>query len=143
MFSILAIAIGIAAFNIVSILVMAVTEKRPDIAMLTSLGMDRSSVMRIFFVQGGITGVVGVCAGLVAGVLLSVNVDAIAGFVEQLLGFKILSPEVYYISEIPSELRWSDLIATTALATLLSLSAPLYPAWLAASSAVCEGLRYE
>ena len=143
MFSILAIAIGIAAFNIVSILVVAVTEKRPDIAMLTSLGMDRSSVMRIFFVQGGITGVVGVCAGLVAGVLLSVNVDAIAGFVEQLLGFKILSPEVYYISEIPSELRWSDLIATTALATLLSLSAPLYPAWLAASSAVCEGLRYE
>ena len=143
MFSILAIAIGIAAFNIVSILVMAVTEKRSDIAMLTSLGMDRSSVMRIFFVQGGLTGVIGVCAGLIVGVLLSVNVDVIASFVEQLLGFKILSPDVYYISEIPAELRLSDLIATTALATLLSLSAPLYPAWLAASSDVCEGLRYE
>lgn len=143
MFSILAIAIGIAAFNIVSILVMAVTEKRPDVAMLTSLGMDRASVMRVFFVQGGLTGVAGVCAGLIVGVLLSVNVGAISVFIEQLFGFKILSPDVYYISNIRSELRLSDLLATTALATLLSLGAPLYPAWLAASSNVCDGLGYE
>ena len=143
MFSILAMAIGIAAFNIVSILVMAVTEKRPDIATLASLGMNRSDIMRIFFIQGGLTGIIGVCAGLLAGVLLAVNVGVIAGFIEQLLGFKILSPDIYYISDIPSELRWPDLIATTALATLLSLAAPLYPAWLAAGSDVCEGLRYE
>lgn len=143
MFCILAIAIGIAAFNIVSILVMAVIEKRPDIAMLGSLGMERGALMRVFLIQGGITGIVGVAVGLGVGVVLALNVGAIVTFFETVMGFKILSPEVYYISDIPSELRMPDLIVTAMLAGLLSVVAPLYPAWLAVSTVASEGLRHE
>lgn len=141
MFGILAIAIGVAAFNIVSVLVVAVTQKRSDIALLSSLGLDRVRIMRIFLIQGGITGLLGVCVGLVFGLLLSANIGTIAASIEQLLGFKVLSPEIYYISDIPSEIRLWDFVMACVLAALLSLIAPLYPAWLAARTDVCEGLR--
>ena len=143
MFVILALAIGIAAFNVVSILVVAVTDKRSDIAMLGSLGLERRDVMWIFLVQGGVTGAIGVIAGVACGALLAANIDVLVAGVEQLFGFKVLSPEVYYISTIPSELRGSDFVVTTVLASLLSLAAPLYPAWLAATTNLSEGLRHE
>ena len=143
MFVILALAIGIAAFNVVSILVVAVTDKRSDIAMLGSLGLERRDVMWIFLVQGGVTGAIGVIAGVACGALLAANIDVLVAGVEQLFGFKVLSPEVYYISNIPSELRGSDFVVTTVLASLLSLAAPLYPAWLAATTNLSEGLRHE
>ena len=143
MFVILALAIGIAAFNVVSILVVAVTDKRSDIAMLGSLGLERRDIMWVFLVQGGVTGAIGVVAGVVCGALLSANIDVIVAAVEQLFGFKVLSPDVYYISNIPSELRGGDFIVTTVLAALLSLAAPLYPAWLAATTNLSEGLRHD
>ena len=143
MFVILALAIGIAAFNVVSILVVAVTDKRADIAMLGALGLQRRDIMGIFLVQGGVTGAIGVVLGLLCGALLAANIDALVASVEQLFGFKVLSPEVYYISTIPAELRSADFVATTLLATLLSLAAPLYPAWLAATTNISEGLRHE
>ena len=143
MFVILALAIGIAAFNVVSILVVAVTDKRADIAMLGALGLERRDIMWIFLVQGGVTGAIGVIAGVACGALLAANIDVLVAGVEQLFGFKVLSPEVYYISTIPSELRGSDFVVTTLLASLLSLAAPLYPAWLAATTNLSEGLRHE
>lgn len=143
MFVILALAIGIAAFNVVSILVVAVTDKRSDIAMLGSLGLERRDIMWVFLVQGGVTGAIGVVTGVVCGALLSANIDVIVAAVEQLFSFKVLSPDVYYISNIPSELRGGDFIVTTVLAALLSLAAPLYPAWLAATTNLSEGLRHD
>lgn len=143
MFIILALAIGIAAFNVVSILVVAVTEKRSDIAMLGALGLERGAIMRVFLFQGGVTGVIGIVAGLVIGCTLALEVDAIVAGVERLFGFKVFSPDIYYISAIPSDLRLADVIATTVLAALTSFAAPLYPAWLAASLPINEGLRHE
>ncbi len=143
MFAILALAIAIAAFNVVSILVVAVTEKRGDLAMLAALGMPRAGILRVFLCQGGITGVIGVSAGLALGYLLAANVDAIVSFVEHVAGFRILSPEVYYISRVPSDPRWPDFLAAAVFAGLLALAAPLYPAWLAARTDVSAGLRHE
>ena len=143
MFVILALAIGIAAFNVVSILVVAVTDKRADIAMLGSLGLPRRDIMWIFLVQGGVTGAIGVIMGVACGALLAANIAVLVAGVEQLFGFKVLSPEVYYISNIPAELRGSDFVVTTVLAALLSLAAPLYPAWLAATTNLSEGLRHD
>ncbi|MEQ8660541.1 MAG: FtsX-like permease family protein, partial [Gammaproteobacteria bacterium] len=143
MFVILALAIAIAAFNLVSILVVAVTEKRGDVAMLGALGMTRGRIMRIFFLQGGITGVLGVLAGLALGYLLAVNVGALVAWFESALGFRVFSPEVYYISAIPSEPRWPDFVVTAVFALALALAAPLYPAWLAARPSPAEGLRHE
>lgn len=143
MFVILAIAIGIAAFNVVSILVMAVTEKRGDIAMLSALGMTRRRIMRVFLIQGALTGLAGILAGLAIGGLLALNVAGIVAGVEQLLGFKILSPDVYYISDIPSDVRPADFVATAVVAAVLALAAPLYPAWLATRTEPAEALRHE
>ena len=143
MFVILALAIAIAAFNLVSILVVAVTEKRGDVAMLGALGLTRGGVMRVFFVQGGITGVLGVLGGLALGYLLAVNVGTVVSTLETLLGFRVFSPEVYYISTIPSQPRWPDFVITAVFALALALVAPLYPAWLAARPSPAEGLRHE
>ena len=143
MFVILALAIAIAAFNVVSILVVAVTDKRADIAMLSALGLDRGGVMRVFLVQGGVTGVIGVAGGLLGGWLLATNIDLLVALVERVLGFKVLSPEIYYISAIPSDLRSADFVAAGVLAAVLSLAAPVYPAWLAAGTNISAGLRHE
>ena len=143
MFVILALAIAIAAFNVVSILVVAVTDKRADIAMLGALGLARRDIMGVFLVQGGVTGAIGVLSGVLCGGLLAANISQIVALVEQLFSFKVLSPDVYYISTIPTELRSGDFVMATVLATLLSLAAPLYPAWLAAATQLSEGLRHE
>jgi lipoprotein-releasing system permease protein len=111
--------------------------------MLSALGLERGGVMRIFLVQGGITGVIGVVAGLAGGALLAANIDSLVALFERTFGFHVFSPDVYYISRIPSELRRGDFVAAGILASILSFAAPLYPAWLAASTNISAGLRHE
>ena len=135
--------IAIAAFNLVSSLFMVVKEKNADIAILRTLGASPGGVMRVFMIQGTIIGVVGVFFGIVFGVLGALNVAVIVGSVEHLFGFKFLNPDVYQISDLPSELRYSDVITTAVIAFVLSTLATLYPSWRASKVNPAEALRYE
>ena len=143
MFLILALIIAVAAFNLVSTLVMVVTDKHPDIAILRTLGASPGTIMKIFVVQGAVIGVIGTLIGVVAGVLLAVNIDVVVPFIERVIGAKMLSPEVYYLTELPSDLRWNDVWTTVAIALSLSLAATLYPSWRASRVNPAEALRYE
>lgn len=143
MFVILALIVAVAAFNIVSTLVMVVTDKQADIAILRTLGTTPGSIMVIFIVQGTIIGLFGTLLGLVGGVALALNVETIVPAIEQLFGVHFLAPDVYYISKLPSQLDWSDVWRITGVAFLLSLIATLYPAWRASRTQPAEALRYE
>ncbi len=143
MFVILALTIAVAAFNLVSTLVMVVAEKNSEIAILQTLGMTKIKIIRVFFIHGGLIGFVGIIAGVILGVTLSSNVHAIVSGVEELLNFKILSPEVYYISEIPSELKLRDVMIAISVSIGLCLIAPLYPALLAIRTSPASALRYD
>ena len=139
----LSLIIGVAAFNIVASLVMVVTDKTNDIAILRTLGMRASGVVKVFFVQGAVIGWVGVLIGVVLGVVLALNVPVIVPFIEQALGFQIMPGDVYYVTQIPSELETAD-VATIALAAFVLTSlATLYPAWRAALVNPAAALRYE
>jgi lipoprotein-releasing system permease protein len=135
--------IAIAAFNLVSSLFMVVKEKQADIAILRTLGASPGGVMKIFMTQGIIIGVVGVCFGVVFGILGALYVDVIVGFVERLFGFRILDPSVYQISSLPSELRPMDVVLTAALSFFMAAVATIYPAWRASKVNPAEALRYE
>jgi lipoprotein-releasing system permease protein len=143
MFIILTLIIAVAAFNLVSTLVMVVTDKHPDIAILRTLGASPASIMKIFMVQGTIIGVVGTTIGVVLGIALSLNIDVVVPFVERTFNFQILSREVYYISELPSQLNWRDVWTVAAVALGLSFFATVYPSWRAARVNPAEALRYE
>ncbi|MFP5506497.1 MAG: lipoprotein-releasing ABC transporter permease subunit [Gammaproteobacteria bacterium] len=143
MFVILALIVAVAAFNIVSTLVMVVTDKQADIAILRTLGTTPRSIMAIFIVQGTIIGVFGTLLGLVGGVALALNVETIVPAIERLFGVHFLAPDVYYISKLPSQLDWQDVWRITGIAFLLSLLATLYPAWRASRTQPAEALRYE
>jgi lipoprotein-releasing system permease protein len=143
MFIILTLIIAVAAFNLVSTLVMVVTDKHPDIAILRTLGASPASVMKIFMVQGTIIGVVGTAIGVVLGVLLALNIDVVVPAVERAFNFQILSREVYYISELPSHLDWRDVWSVATVALGLAFLATLYPSWRAARVNPAEALRYE
>lgn len=143
MFVILALSIGVAAFNLVSTLVMVVSEKYTEVAILRTLGMTPRRVLTVFLVQGAFIGAAGIALGVGAGVLLAANVERLVGAVERLFGFKFLPADVYYISEIPSQLAASDVLIAIGLAVVLCLVAPLYPAWLASRTNPAEALRYE
>jgi lipoprotein-releasing system permease protein len=143
MFIILALIIAVAAFNIVATLVMVVTDKQSDIAILRTLGATPRSVMKIFLVQGVVIGVVGTALGVVGGILLALNVDVVVPFIERLLNVKFLSKEVYYIADLPSDLQRSDVIGIAAVSFVLSLVATLYPSWRASRVRPAEALRYE
>ena len=143
MFVILLLIVGVAAFNIVSTLVMVVTDKQADIAILRTLGAAPATIMGVFVVQGVVIGVVGTLLGVVGGVALALNVETIVPAIEQLFGIRFLSPDVYLISELPSELHAQDVTRITLAALLLSLLATLYPAWRAARTQPAEALRYE
>lgn len=143
MFIILTLIVAVAAFNIVSTLVMVVTDKRADIAILRTLGSSPGSIMGIFMVQGVTIGVIGTLLGLIGGVALASNLDVVVPFIENMFGIKFLSPEVYLISDVPSELVWSDVVAITGVAFLLAMLATLYPAWRASRTQPAEALRYE
>lgn len=143
MFVILTLIVAVAAFNIVSTLVMAVTDKRADIAILRTLGASPRSIMQIFIVQGALIGVIGTLMGVVGGVLLALNIETVVPFIEHLFGIQFLAKDVYYISDLPSELQWADVTVITSVSLVLSLLATLYPSWRAARTNPAEALRYE
>ena len=143
MFVILTLIVAVAAFNIVSTLVMLVTDKRADIAILRTLGAAPASVMQIFIVQGALIGVVGTLIGVVGGVLLGFNVDVVVPAVENLLGFKFLAKDVYYISDLPSEVLAGDVATIGGVSLVLAFLATLYPSWRASRVNPAEALRYE
>lgn len=140
---ILLLMVAVAAFNIISTLIMVVTDKRGDIAILKTQGLTSGSVMGIFMVLGTIIGVFGTLLGTLGGVLLALNVSDLVKAVEGLFHFKFLSAQIYYISDLPSELIWTDVYAIAGMAFLLSLLATIYPAWQAAKINPAEVLRYE
>ncbi|WFE68295.1 lipoprotein-releasing ABC transporter permease subunit [Thiomicrospira sp. R3] len=143
MFIVLALIIMVAAFNIVSTMVMVVTDKQKDIAVLRTIGASPMSIQAIFIIQGLIIGIIGAYLGMVGGVVLSLNIHVIIPFIEQLFGFQFFPADVYYISEVPSKLDWSDVWAVSGLAFVLTLLATLYPAWRASRIQPAEALRYE
>lgn len=140
---ILFLIVAVAAFNIVSTLVMAVQEKRADIAILRTLGAGPRSVMAIFVLQGAIIGVVGLLAGVAGGMLLAANLDIVIPAIETLTGATLWNKEVYLISEIPSQVLASDVIKIVTLSFVLTLVATLYPSWRASRVNPAEALRYE
>ncbi len=143
MFIILMLIVAVAAFNIVSTLVMAVTDKQADIAILRTLGASPGSIMQIFIVQGALIGVIGMGLGVLGGVLLAVNIGTVVPALEHLLGIQFLAKDVYYISELPSDLQWSDVTAISSVSLVLTLLATLYPSWRASRLNPAEALRYE
>jgi lipoprotein-releasing system permease protein len=143
MFIILLLIVAVAAFNIVSTLVMVVTDKRGDIAILKTQGLTNGSVMGIFIVLGAIIGCVGTGLGVFSGVLLALNIETIIPAIENFFGVQFMAADVYYISDVPSRLDWNDVYLIAAIAFLLSLLATLYPAWQAARINPAEVLRYE
>jgi lipoprotein-releasing system permease protein len=143
MFIILTLIVAVAAFNLVSTLVMTVTDKRADIAILRTLGASPSSIMAIFMVQGALSGVLGTLGGLGLGLLISYNVDVIVPFIEHLLGVKFLPGSVYLISHMPSDPQRGDIVPIALISLVLSLAATLYPSWRASRVQPAEALRYE
>ncbi|MGB5354099.1 MAG: lipoprotein-releasing ABC transporter permease subunit [Woeseia sp.] len=143
LFVILLMVIAVAAFNIVSTLVMVVKDKQSDIAILRTIGANPASVLRIFITQGTIIGVVGTAAGLLLGVLLTINLENIVGFLEASFGIKFLAADVYFISDLPADLRWPDVIKVCGIALMLALLSTLYPAWRGARTSPAEALRYD
>ncbi len=143
MFIILSLIVLVAAFNIVSTLVMAVTDKQADIAILRTLGASPKSIMQIFMVQGMLIGLIGMSIGVIGGVLIALNIGTIVPFIEHLFGVQFLSKEFYYISELPSDLQKADVIVVASMSFLISLFATLYPSWRASKVQPAEALRYE
>ncbi len=143
MFLMLLLIVAVAAFNLVSTLVMAVTDKQSDIAILRTLGAKPSSIMKIFMVQGSIIGVSGTILGVVSGVLLALNLETVVPVIERLLGVDLFPAEVYYISKLPSKLVWADVGVIGGVSLVLSLLATIYPSWRASRINPAEALRYE
>jgi lipoprotein-releasing system permease protein len=143
MFVILTLIVAVAAFNIISTLVMMVTDKQADIAVLRTIGSSPFSIMTIFMIQGTIIGIVGIILGVISGVWLATNVETLVPAIESMLGIKFLSPDVYYISDLPSDLHWSDVLVISGVSFLFSLIATIFPAWRAAHIQPAEALKYE
>lgn len=143
MFIILTLIVAVAAFNIVSTLVMAVTDKRADIAIMRTFGASPRSIMKIFMIQGALIGVIGTVLGAFFGILIALNIDTIIPFLEHLFNVQFLAKDVYYISDLPSDLIWSDVITIVMVSFVLSLLATLYPSYKASRINPAEALRYE
>lgn len=143
LFVILLLVVAVAAFNIVSTLVMVVKDKQADIAILRTVGARSSGILKIFIAQGTIIGLVGTLAGLVIGVLLTLNLENIVAFMEGVFGIKFLAADVYFISDLPAELKMMDVVTICSIALLLALVATLYPAWRGARTMPAEALRYD
>lgn len=143
MFIILSLIVAVAAFNIVSTLVMAVTDKQADIAILRTLGASPVSIMKIFMVQGVVIGLTGLLIGVVGGILVALNIGTIVPFIEHLFGVQFLAKDVYFISELPSDLQRSDVIFISTFSFVISILATLYPSWRASKTQPAEALRYE
>ncbi len=139
----LLLIVAVAAFNIISTLVMVVNDKKGDIAILRTLGATPMQIMATFMVQGTVIGVIGTAIGALLGILAALNISAIIAGVERLLGFKFLNADVYFIDYLPSQLMLADVVQVCGAALLLSFLATLYPAWRAARTQPAEALRYE
>ncbi len=135
--------VAVAAFNIVSTLVMVVTDKTADIAILRTMGATPGRIMRIFIVQGAVIGVFGTLVGTTLGVIGALNVSAFISWLEGVLGHKFLSADVYFISYLPSQLQWQDVFVIASAGLAMSLLATIYPAWRASRIDPAEALRYE
>ncbi len=140
---IMVLVVAVAAFNIVSTLIMAVIDKRADIAIMRTFGASPRSIMKIFIIQGVLIGAIGTLLGVGLGILITLNVDVIVPFIEQLFNTKFLAKDVYYISEVPSQLLWSDVSVIALTSFVLSLLATLYPSYKASQINPAEALRYE
>jgi lipoprotein-releasing system permease protein len=143
MFVILLLIVTVAACNVVSTLVMVVTDKQPDIAILRTLGASPRGIMKIFFVQGALIGVLGTAVGVASGVALALNIDVVVPFLERLLDLQLMPPDLYYITELPSELQRGDVAVITLVSLAISLLATVYPSWRASRVNPAEALRYE
>jgi lipoprotein-releasing system permease protein len=143
MFLILLLIVTVAAFNIVSTLVMAVTDKQSDIAILRTLGARPGSIMKIFVIQGSSIGVLGTLIGITLGVLLALNLETVVPILEKMFGFNLFPPDVYQLSQLPSELNWHDVGLISIASLLISVLATLYPSWRASRLNPAESLRYE
>lgn len=143
LFVILTLVIAVAVFNIVSTLVMVVKDKQSDIAILRTAGARPFSIVKIFVTQGSIIGIVGTAAGVALGAFLTLNLETLVTAVESLFQIKLLAADVYFISDLPADLRWKDVLQIAAMALLLSFLSTLYPAWRGARTAPAEALRYE
>jgi lipoprotein-releasing system permease protein len=143
MFIILTLIIAVAAFNLVSTLVMTVTDKRGDIAILRTMGASAGMIQRIFFAQGFMIGAIGTLGGIILGLLISLNIDVIVPSLEAIFRVQFLPRDIYFISSLPSDVRSSDVITVGLMAFFLSLLATLYPSWRAAKIQPAQALRYE
>ncbi len=143
MFVILMLIVAVAAFNIVSTLIMMVTDKQADIAILRTLGMTPKQIMAIFMVQGTLIGLIGTLLGIVAGVALAINLPDLIAQLEHIIGYQFLPADVYYISDLPSDLDWNDVYVIGATAFILSILSTLYPSWKASQTRPAEALRYD
>ena len=143
MWVILSLIIAVAAFNIISMLVMVVTDKQADIAILKTMGAQSGTVMRVFVIQGSVIGVIGTGLGVIGGILLAQNIGEVVPFLEQLFGFSLFPSDIYYITELPSELRSSDVIKFALMSLGMSLLSTIYPSWRAARTHPAEALSYE
>lgn len=143
LFVILLLVVAVAAFNIVSTLVMVVKNKQSDIAILRTVGANPSTILKIFMIQGCIIGVVGTLAGVALGVTFTLNLETIVSFIETTFGIKFLAADVYFISDLPADLRLPDVLNVSAIALILALTSTIYPAWRGARTMPAEALRYE
>jgi lipoprotein-releasing system permease protein len=143
MFIILALIVAVAAFNLVSTLVMTVTEKQSDIAIMRTLGASPSSVMVVFMVQGALIGILGTLLGVASGLLVANNLDTIFPAIERIAGFPLIPKDIYFISSLPSDPRASDIVPIALISMVLSLVATLYPSWRASRVKPAEALRYD
>lgn len=143
MWVILSLIVAIAAFNIISMLVMVVTDKQSDIAILKTMGAQAGTVMRVFIVQGSLIGIIGTILGVVGGILLAQNISSVVPLLERLFGFSLFPADIYYITELPSDLRSADVIKFASMSLVMSLLSTLYPAWRASRTHPAEALRYE
>ena len=140
---IMVLVVAVAAFNIVSTLIMAVIDKRADIAIMRTFGASPRSIMSIFIIQGALIGIIGTLLGAGLGILIALNIDVIIPFIESLFHVQFLAKDVYYISEVPSQVLWSDVLLITLTSIILSLLATLYPSYKASQINPAEALRYE
>lgn len=143
MFLILLLIIAIAAFNLVSGLMMGVNDKQADIAILRTLGVTPKNIMYIFIIQGGIIGGVGIIAGVILGIILALNVTQLTNFIEHVFHVQLINPSVYFVDYLPSQLQFADIWHVAFIAFCMSILATIYPAWRAAKVQPAEALRYE
>ncbi len=143
MFLILLLIIGVAAFNLVSSLVMVVNDKQAEIAILRTIGATPKFILSIFIIQGMIIGFMGTLLGLIGGIILASNATSIVNGLQSLLGVKVLSSSIYFVDYLPSKILWTDLVTVSLAALLMSFIATIYPAWRASKTIIAEALHYE